>query len=423
MINKIILSLIIFSELFVVYPQTDQWIISGEMPFPVADGELVFNQTAMYLLGGYSEDSQSAQNKIYRFNFTNNVWTEISTMVLSRQGFVSIAYNRELFSFGGISDNMQNSNSLEVSNLTRPSEIIYNNNYFRRINSAGVTNGSELFVVGGNPSGGFTNTALPYLFKFNLVQPQLTILENQIFAGRKLPEQQMVATHDQNIYIFGGLINGISREIFKYDVETNQLTVLDIKLNEPRAGGRAIHLADGNHIFILGGYNETNKALETMEVFQILGDTYRIWKGPNLNVARKNFMISQYLNKIYVMGGYDKDGNVVSSIETFEPELTDLDDIPKLPEDTELFQNYPNPFNPSTEIRFSISRETKLSLTIYSMTGEQIKTLAAGNYSSGNYSYIWDGRNNRNEIVPSGVYIYSLATDNKKYSKKMIFLK
>ena len=406
-----------------VYSQTDRWYLAGNMATPVADGQLVFYQQNMYMLGGYSDSYQSAINLIQLYNVENNTWSNLGSMVIPRSAFVAVSYNREIFSIGGISGDNINSNNVEVYNFDDPSEIIYSNNYFNRYYSSAALFGSELFVIGGNPENINPLTNSPYIYSFHLKDNIITTIENQMFAYRKLPEQQMVAIFQDEIYIFGGILNGVSRDIYKYDINDSSLVKLNIKLIEPRAGGKAISYADENIIMIIGGYNENNDALSSMEIFRTESNNYRIWTGPELNVARKNFMISQYSDKVYVMGGYDDRGDVLSSIEIFEPELTDIEKKLSLPEQISLHQNYPNPFNPTTEISFSLTEQSKISLDIYSSLGEHIRCLESGDFSPGEHSVTWDSKNHEGKTVPSGIYFYILTTNKREYAKKMVLLK
>lgn len=91
--------------------------------------------------------------------------------------------------------------------------------------------------------------------------------------------------------------------------------------------------------------------------------------------------------------------------------------------DYSLSQNYPNPFNPNTKIEFAVNKSQKVKISIYNLNGELIKELLNEERSSGNHSVIWDGKDNHNSIVPSGVYFYQIQTDDFLQAKKMVLLK
>jgi FlgD Ig-like domain/FG-GAP-like repeat len=94
------------------------------------------------------------------------------------------------------------------------------------------------------------------------------------------------------------------------------------------------------------------------------------------------------------------------------------------PDDYVLEQNYPNPFNPSTELRFSLPVDKKVSLTVYDMLGQEVKTLVADQeYTSGSHTIAWDGTNNAGKSVASGSYVYTLKFGNFQKSQKMMLVR
>ena len=83
-----------------------------------------------------------------------------------------------------------------------------------------------------------------------------------------------------------------------------------------------------------------------------------------------------------------------------------------------LEQNYPNPFNPSTKIRYSIPEHSSVTLKVFNLLGEEIETLVNGEQSAGVYEATFDASN-----LSSGIYFYTLQTENFSSSKKMILIK
>jgi hypothetical protein len=88
-----------------------------------------------------------------------------------------------------------------------------------------------------------------------------------------------------------------------------------------------------------------------------------------------------------------------------------------------LAQNYPNPFNPQTTIAFSLKNRGQVTLKVYNVNGELVRTLANESRSAGAHQLTWDGRNDAGETVSSGVYFYKLVTSNFSQTKKMVLLK
>ena len=90
---------------------------------------------------------------------------------------------------------------------------------------------------------------------------------------------------------------------------------------------------------------------------------------------------------------------------------------------TELNGNYPNPFNPVTNIAYSIKEAGKVTLQVYNVKGQLVKTLVDDVRETGNYTVTWNGRDNTNKSVASGVYFYKMKAQNYNNTKKMILMK
>lgn len=94
------------------------------------------------------------------------------------------------------------------------------------------------------------------------------------------------------------------------------------------------------------------------------------------------------------------------------------------PNQPELGQNFPNPFNPSTTIRFELKGESAVSVEVFDLTGQRLRTLTDGDpLLAGPYEVIWDGRNERGEAVASGVYLYTLSAGGARVVRKMVLMK
>ncbi len=88
-----------------------------------------------------------------------------------------------------------------------------------------------------------------------------------------------------------------------------------------------------------------------------------------------------------------------------------------------LEQNYPNPFNPSTKIKYGIAENTQVSLIIYNMLGQAVRTLVDERQSPNFYEIEWDGRNDEGILLSSGVYFYKLTAGAEVQLRKMLLLK
>ncbi len=99
------------------------------------------------------------------------------------------------------------------------------------------------------------------------------------------------------------------------------------------------------------------------------------------------------------------------------------DNAPALPTQATLGQNYPNPFNAQTLISFELVNPGDIELSVFNLVGQKVTTLLSGNYQSGTYNVIWNGRAQNGEPVSSGVYYYRLRSGNDTQTMKMTLLK
>jgi hypothetical protein len=97
------------------------------------------------------------------------------------------------------------------------------------------------------------------------------------------------------------------------------------------------------------------------------------------------------------------------------------DFISEIPSDYKLFQNYPNPFNPETTIRYFLPEShanSKVSLKLFNVLGEEVREIVDDFQDSGSYTVILSSVG-----LSSGVYFYQLQTDKSSITKKLIILK
>jgi glucose/arabinose dehydrogenase len=94
-----------------------------------------------------------------------------------------------------------------------------------------------------------------------------------------------------------------------------------------------------------------------------------------------------------------------------------------LPGSFALEQNYPNPFNSATVIGYSLPREASVDLTVYNMVGQEVAKLVYGRREAGVYSVHWDGRDNADRELATGMYVYRLRAGEQTVSRKLLLLR
>ncbi len=94
-----------------------------------------------------------------------------------------------------------------------------------------------------------------------------------------------------------------------------------------------------------------------------------------------------------------------------------------VPDNFDLLQNYPNPFNPETTIIYNLKQPGNVSIKVFNLLGQEIKTLVDNFSPAGIFSVRWDGTNSLGRRVSTGVYIYSMTTGNGIKTKRMLLIR
>lgn len=158
-------------------------------------------------------------------------------------------------------------------------------------------------------------------------------------------------------------------------------------------------------------------------VYAVSYGSFYIW-GFDLNSGQKVFCDSseKYLEQPIVANGKLFAGTF-GKVVTFEPYGTGLNPISmerqKYPE---LRSNFPNPFKESTSFQINLVQPDYLNIAVYDLIGKRVKTISSKEFQAGSYSLTWDGRNDRNQKVPPGIYILRLLSKYQIQSNTMLLL-
>ena len=100
------------------------------------------------------------------------------------------------------------------------------------------------------------------------------------------------------------------------------------------------------------------------------------------------------------------------------PKAVSTDRLSSLPKTFSLSQNYPNPFNPTTNIQYTVSKKSNVSLKVYNVIGELVSTLKDEVHNAGFYQVTFNGAN-----LASGIYFYRLESDSFTQTKSFTLIK
>ena len=107
---------------------------------------------------------------------------------------------------------------------------------------------------------------------------------------------------------------------------------------------------------------------------------------------------------------------------SFTTLVTGVGDRQVLPSSFRLRQNYPDPFNPATTIQYDLPYPALVTVEVFNVVGQKVRTLVSAAQPAGSYSVQWDGRDDRGRRVSSGIYIYRAYTNKDSETRKMLLL-
>lgn len=113
------------------------------------------------------------------------------------------------------------------------------------------------------------------------------------------------------------------------------------------------------------------------------------------------------------------------SAESFEQLMVLIREV-NAPSQYSLAQNYPNPFNPTTDIRYGIAdnrSSVHTTLKVYNILGQEVRTLVDEIQEPGYHTVSWDGKDNLNNDVATGIYFYRIKAGDFIQTKQMVLLK
>tara|TARA_B100000497_G_C7644834_1_gene387711 strand:+ start:919 stop:1350 length:432 start_codon:yes stop_codon:yes gene_type:complete len=118
---------------------------------------------------------------------------------------------------------------------------------------------------------------------------------------------------------------------------------------------------------------------------------------------------------------FDFDGELLDAISVFDNSNAEIKSVSNFRLNN--IYNYPNPFNPITNLRYDLSEDAFVRITVFDILGNIVRTFPYTNQYSGSKLVQWDARNNQGESVSAGVYIYKIQAGDLSQTKKMILLK
>lgn len=140
--------------------------------------------------------------------------------------------------------------------------------------------------------------------------------------------------------------------------------------------------------------------------------------------ASAESIISQSMFTLTNIHANDENGNPIQIDSSGYRLISDAEiRSPGKPSAFALYENYPNPFNATTTIEYDLPIPEDVRMDLYDIDGRLIRTLKNERQSSGKYRVIWDGRNSKGVLQPSGVYLLSLRAGSFRVTKRLSLIK
>ena len=250
-------------------------------------------------------------------------------------------------------------------------------------------------------------------------------------AGVEIEALSAVVSSAGNVIVLWDGYDGGSRKLYLNELDRDGSSVAGpvVVSDDPSADPDALDLAIDESGFCSAVWTDNREGSRKV-YYQIFDNSLsQVGSNESISPADPEFMMlpstSAFLGRAwFAWADPRQDGlNIYASTVVYMPTDVDDGDQPTLPDDFALQQNYPNPFNPSTTITFSLPRVSDVSLTIYNMLGQKVRTLVSGGLVAGTYSVIWDGRDDADRQVATGIYLYRLDAGSFSEQRKMVLIK
>lgn len=180
---------------------------------------------------------------------------------------------------------------------------------------------------------------------------------------------------------------------------------------------------DLDHYNIYRGWQQSKTDPIDWDSFPAATTTNTTWTDPVVTMDISATTSVHY--RVTAVDDADNESDYSNSVSTttnnFLPKIgDDISEIEfqTIPKGFALSQNYPNPFNPTTEIKYQLPENGLVTLSIFNVVGQEIRTLVKEQKKAGYYSAMWDGKDDSSKEVASGIYLYRIQVMPSKTGGK-----
>lgn len=416
-IRRGIVLLTIIYQLIPGTANTNEWRTGASLNTARYGASAVVLNGYIYVLGGKTING-TILNTVERFDPSTNTWDNSSVAPFDRPRYDAAAsvMNNSIYIIGGRDDENEVLKKVEVYHVTSNSwdEIQQMDNH--REGHVAVLLQGEICVIGGKDEyGNFLQEIEWYDSSENKWYAAPSNLNN--------PKTSAFAVAiDDTVYLFGGF-NTLLPSIYNFKGATDpgwffSWTVL-LPLQIGRGFGATALLGDS--IFIMGG-RTLNDTTATVEIFNL--QTQQIETGPTLPTPRAGMAGVTLNNEIYAVGGVSQQNQPLSLVEIYGPVVGITNPpIATIPNDFAHIRGYPNPFNGTIQLSVNIPQRGINEINIYDVQGRGVKSIYRGSLSAGEHTFRWEGKDDLNLPVTTGIYFVVLKGSNYLKTFKIVYVR
>jgi hypothetical protein len=260
-----------------------------------------------------------------------------------------------------------------------------------------------------------------YYYGVNAV-PEGIMMGFWSYIGSPFSFSNMTAHY--NIYTSSTVASGVSVTDYRIPPDSNRAVVTVTNYTALPAGTYYLRVMVVEHWIVYASPPGTNGETIFENVFRQALPT-SLGTAINTNAGTYSFEFRYKIDPVwkdtsittiaYIQNDVDK--TVLNTARNGMP-LGITPNTNEIPSKIDLGQNYPNPFNPTTTIKFDLPKNEFVTLKVYDLLGREVRTIVEGMHQAGKYSVVVDMGD-----LSSGIYFYSLKTDNFIDTKKMSLIK
>ena len=206
---------------------------------------------------------------------------------------------------------------------------------------------------------------------------------------------QLLASNDTHLGQLVFAILGTVREYWLYDFESNEKSYLGDIEGSTTFPAYQTWSNDNTKIAIGGVWTTGIYTPGTINIFDTVENSITT-------------LVDSTWPPYFFVGDYDEQISIIDQ---------------NLPVTYALYNAYPNPFNPITTLKYNLSEDSFVDVTVYDMLGNVVNNLVNKNQNYGSKSVQWNATNNQGESVSAGVYLYKIQAGDFSQTKKMVLLK